>query len=54
MEQIKLLKSEIEKEIQDIDNKSIYSIYQNKKNALFEQIYFFFQNNSHFFFFFNF
>jgi hypothetical protein len=26
MEQIKLLKSKIEKEIQDIDNKSIYSI----------------------------
>jgi hypothetical protein len=35
MEQIKLLKSEIEKEIQDIDNKSIYSIsyYLNNDEA---------------------
>ena len=32
MEQIKLLKSEIEKEIHDIDNKSIYSISYYFKN----------------------
>jgi hypothetical protein len=40
MEQIKLLKSKIEKEIQDIDNKSIYSIsyYFNNDEAKRERL----------------
>jgi hypothetical protein len=40
MEQIKLLKSKIEREIQDIDNKSIYSIsyYLNNDEAKRERL----------------